>query len=84
MYHLTVAAGVGILATGASSLEGDNPTESDFTMLKVGIAILVAAWAVLVAWATITLLRPGRGAPSSTQAAATKVSTAVNTRRMSR
>lgn len=55
LYHFHVTGGVALLAIGASRLQGSNPAPSDLTLVKVGLAILTVAWAVLAGWAGVSL-----------------------------
>lgn len=77
VYHFLCVAGVGILASGSSSLQGGEATPDDLTMVKAGISILTAAWVVLIAWSAITLARPGRHGSAALYGAGTKVSNAL-------
>lgn len=59
LFHLQVTGGVALLAAGASGLQSSNPSSSDQALVKVGIAILTVAWAVLFGWAMLSLRSSG-------------------------
>lgn len=67
--HLSVVAATALVASGASALQGSHPEPSDFTKLKAGIAILTAAWAVLFAWTSLTLVSAKKSAAPMWRAA---------------
>ncbi|KAL2870551.1 uncharacterized protein BJX67DRAFT_377907 [Aspergillus lucknowensis] len=54
-FHVLVATGVAMVGVGAGGLVSDTPTDSDLSDVKVGMALLEAAWAILVLWALWTL-----------------------------
>lgn len=70
--HFQITAGVGLLATGASGLQSTKPSATDHTLVKIGIAILTVAWAVVSGWAARTLF-PGNVAHTRAQRLATRV-----------
>lgn len=55
LYKMLVLGGLAILAVGSSALQGSHPKESDFTLVKVGISIIVFAWVVLLGWTVLTI-----------------------------
>ena len=68
VYHFVVAAATGILAAGASSLQGDDPMPGDLNKVKAGIAILTVAWAALVAWSITSLVMSKKRTHQATSA----------------
>lgn len=73
-FHVIVTSGVAILATGASSLESDDPKSTDASLVKAGIALLTLSWAIVVAASVWTLARPGKFTNQTSAAPGTKVS----------
>jgi hypothetical protein len=55
-FHIIVAAGISILATGVSDLQSGTGTSTDSVLVKVGISILTVSWFILVVWAGISLM----------------------------
>ncbi|KAJ0423937.1 hypothetical protein BJY00DRAFT_320993 [Aspergillus carlsbadensis] len=60
VFHVLVATAVAMVGVGAGGLVSDHPKDSDLTDVKVGMALLEAAWALLVLWG-IWSLRDGDG-----------------------
>lgn len=54
-YHMVVVGAVALLASGASSMEGQSPQTSGFDLVKAGISLLTVSWVALVFWAVITM-----------------------------
>lgn len=76
-FHLIVSTGVAILVTGASNLQSSNVKPSDVSkdtsLVKLGMALLTIAWAMIAIISVWTLARPAQFTTS-------KSSTAVGTR----
>lgn len=66
IYHFAIAAATGILAAGASGLQGDDPMPGDLTKVKAGIAILTVAWVALVVWSIVSLVLTKKRSVQST------------------
>ncbi|KAL2179259.1 uncharacterized protein P884DRAFT_240045 [Thermothelomyces heterothallicus CBS 202.75] len=56
VFHLLVATGVALVGSGASDLQSDHPTSRDLKLVKVGIGLLTASWAVLCLWTGISCM----------------------------
>ena len=56
LMHFLIVAGVAVVAVGAAALTGDSPKPGDLTLVQVGMALLVASWAVLLLWGLLSLL----------------------------
>jgi len=56
IFHLTVLAGLGLVASGASAFNGADIKPTDLTLLKVGIIILLITWVILCIWSLFSLL----------------------------
>ncbi|KAL2828095.1 hypothetical protein BJY01DRAFT_261634 [Aspergillus pseudoustus] len=54
-FHVLVATGVAMVGVGAGGLVSDKPKDSDLSDVKIGMALLEAAWAILVLWALWTV-----------------------------
>lgn len=60
LFKLLVLAALGLLAAGGSSLQSADAKPSDFTLVKVGIAIMFVSWVMLCAWTVQTMMQAGR------------------------
>lgn len=61
-FHVLVATGIALLAAGASSLQQMDPSTSNnsLSLVKIGIGLLAASWAILCAWIVMLLLSPSQ------------------------
>lgn len=59
LFKIFVLGGLGLLVAGSSALQGTNATESDFTLVKVGISIITISWVILSIWTVLTLSHKG-------------------------
>ncbi|RDL41039.1 Uncharacterized protein BP5553_01018 [Venustampulla echinocandica] len=76
LYHLLVAAGVGLVAAGASAVNknsGTAPKQSDVTILKVGITTLLVSWSLVCIWAVFSLLPSQKTTPALGYIPGTKI-----------
>ena len=64
LFKAIVLGAIALLAAGGSALQGTDPKPSSFTLVKVGIAIMVVAWAVLVGWTVQTIYTARAGVKS--------------------
>ncbi|KAK3390346.1 hypothetical protein B0H63DRAFT_112172 [Podospora didyma] len=67
IFHMVVAGGIGLVASGSSALQGDHPKPSDLSLVKVGMAILTVCWVGLCFSAALSVrmrLRASRAADS--------------------
>jgi hypothetical protein len=56
LYHFFVMSAVGLVAAGGSAYSGGTSVkQSDVTLLKIGVLMMLIAWTILAAWAIISL-----------------------------
>ncbi|KAE8386677.1 hypothetical protein BDV23DRAFT_175277 [Aspergillus alliaceus] len=55
--HILAVTGVAIVAAGAGGLASRDPSLNDLSLLQTGMALLTAAWMILLTWALCALLQ---------------------------